>query len=92
MISTPPRNCSTGPATFDPEMLVPERIAWYVERFAIATARGQTDLAQAYLIELRDRAQATGMAIPPWEATRIDQAGGRPTGERLTSLPNTRRQ
>ena len=61
--------------TFDPEMLVPERIAWYVERFAIATARGQTDLAQAYLIELRDRAQATGMAIPPWEATRIDQAG-----------------
>ena len=75
--------------TLDPGNAV-ERIAWYVERFAIATARGQTDLAQAYLIELRDCAQATGMH-PPGKPPESTKRAKRPTGERLTSLPNTRR-
>jgi ATP/maltotriose-dependent transcriptional regulator MalT len=58
----------------DTEMLLPERVVWYVERVALAQLQGRPAQALSSLEDLQRRANTAGMAIPPWEIRYLPRA------------------
>jgi predicted ATPase/DNA-binding SARP family transcriptional activator len=66
-------------AAFDEDELTPERIVWFVERSATASA----DDARAHVRRLDAELRRTGIALPPWERRMI----GRPAPEPPATAP-----
>ena len=60
----------------DTEMLLPERIVWYVERVALAELQGRPDQAGSALEDLNRRVKAAGMVIPPWDIRHLPSGLG----------------